>query len=270
MRIFGIALVLATVVATPARAAERAVKTPSGQPEMVFPNALASDVGAKLASACMDLGWQISNQSTNAVTCEVPMGVWQSAMTQMLIGNSYSTTPKGYVGVNIVQLGSNVRAQGRAWVETQMAFGQMRQHQYTDDKTFDNLLGLLGRAGGELPPGTTFTTNYIGFDNEPSSAQTSGLLVMKVYPTSPGDVAGLLVGDQIVKVDGKGFKDQGDFLKKLSRVKTESYPLGVRRNGQEVTLSIRRQTRPPVGSPQWNVLMGKDTTAVTAPVAVAR
>lgn len=261
-------IVFVALLATATSAlAERPIKTPSGQPESIFYQTTAAETGAKLASQCMDLGWQVANQSTNQVTCEVPMGMWKSVLTQMLIGNSYSTSPKTYIAVNIVQVGNNVRAQARAWAETQMAFGQMRQHQYADDNTFTSLVGFLGKAGGELPEGTTFTGNYMGFDHDPATANTSGLTVTQVFPTSPAHVAGMKVGDQVVKVDGKGFKNQADFAKKLNRVKSASYDVLVRRGGQEVKLTLQRMTRPPVGSASWKILTGKAPEATAAAIA---
>jgi hypothetical protein len=255
----------AAIAASTSALAERSIITPSGQPEAVFYKTTVAEAGAKLASTCMDLGWQVSAQTSNQVTCEVPMGMWQSVMTQMLIGNSYSTTPKGYVAINLVQLNDNVRAQGRAWAQTQMAFGQMQEHQYTDDGTFNNLLGFMGKAGGVLPIGTRFTGTYLGFENEDASNNTSGLNITVVYPTSPAERAGMKVGDQVVRIDGKGFKNATDFSKKLANIRTATYPVTVRRNGQEMVLTLTREARPTVGSPEWHVLMaGTPAEAATA------
>jgi len=252
-----ISFILLAVIGTSPALAERSIVTPSGQPEAVFHNATVADASAKVASTCMDLGWQVASQTPNQVTCEVPMGMWQSVMTQVLIGNSYSTTPKSFVAINLVQLNTNVRAQSRAWTETQMAFGQMRQHQFKDDKTFENLMGFLSRAGAQPPQGTRFTGNWVGFDTDPASNNTSALTVTKVFPTSPAEAGGLKVGDQVIRIDGNDFKNAADFQKKLKRIKSATYSLTIRRGGQEITLNLQRMSRPAVGTPAWNVIMGQ-------------
>lgn len=238
-----------------ALAADRMALTPSGQPEMVFPNTSLSDASGKLVGACMDSGFQVTNQAPNQVTCEVPLTSMKSALTQMLIGNSYSTTPRSYVSVSLAQIGSNVRTQARAWVETQMAFGQVRQQPYIDDKTFNNLLSFLGRAGGALPHGTRFTQTYVGFDASPETSNASAMDVVKVFPTSPGEKAGLLVGDRVTTVNGKGWKDFEDYQKRLRAVKPGTiYSLGVQRAGKQLTLNVVQAVRPTVGSAEWNAL----------------
>lgn len=254
-------------VATATLASDRAVLTLSGQPDVVFQETTLGDAASKIANHCMNAGWQITSQTTNQVVCEVPMGTMQSALTQMLIGNSYSTTPRSFVRVNIAQIGSHTRAQANAWVETQMAFGQVRQQPFSDDKTFNNLMGFLTGAGGQLPPGTRFPGNYIGIDGQPESdGRRVSIPVTKVFPGSPGAEAGLEVGDRILKVNGATFKNQEDFGKKLNKVGASvRYPLVILRDGKEQTLSVIARTRPSVGTPEYDALIQAAKSAAAHP-----
>lgn len=273
MRKILFALVCITLLSSPALA-DRFANTPSGQPEASFSETTLSDAGGKIVSSCMDSGFQVTSQTTNQITCEVPLNSWKSAVTQMLIGNSYSTTPRSYVSVSLAQIGPNVRTQARAWVETQTAFGQNRQHQYTDDATFNNLINFLMRAGADLPHGTTFSGTYLGFDYDAASAKTSALSVIQVTANAPAEKAGMKVGDRIIAVNGKRFKNSDDFTKKLRSVQVgATYPVLVQRDGQEVTLSLVQRTRPTVGSPEYTAMMAdwrsKKAQAETSAVAPA-
>ena len=89
--VFGVTLALAA----PALAA-RQVITPSGQPDALFEANLA-DTMSKLTNACMNKGWAVTSQSPNQLVCEPKVGVFQSALQQLLLGNSYSTTPRSFV-----------------------------------------------------------------------------------------------------------------------------------------------------------------------------
>jgi PDZ domain len=268
VRKFVLVVACATLFTSPALAAGRTAVTPSGQPEGVFANTTLGDAGGKLASVCMDSGFQVTNQTPNQITCEVPLNGFKSAFTQMLIGNSYSTTPRSYVRISLAQIGGNVRIQAHAWVETQMAFGQMRQHQYSDDTTFNNLIDFLLRTGAELPHGTYFTGTYVGFHASPATRDANAFDITKVVPSGPADKAGLLVGDRLVSVNGKAFKNWADFQKKLSTVRLgANYPLIVQRDGREVTLTVLQQTRPTVGTPEYTALRAKEQAS--APLAAA-
>lgn len=210
----------------------REVITPSGLPEVIFPATPSADVASKVASHCMDAGWQVTSQQNNQIVCEVPMNAMRSVLTQALIGNSYSTTPRQFVKVNIAQIGDHSRAQAMAWVETQMVFGQMRQQPFTDDNTFNNLIGFLTAAGGELPPGSQFPGIYIGFGGQAESdGKGVSAVVLLVTPGTPGEEAGLLTGDRIMKVNGSTFKSMEDFTKKLSKLSVGlRYPLLIKGN----------------------------------------
>lgn len=241
-----------------APAAAQMAHTPSGQPEVAFNATTVTDAEGKIASACMDRGWTVTAQTANEVTCQIPFGGFKQALAGALLGNAYSTPPNVYAQFNLAQVGDNVRAQAHAWMETQMAFGQVRQMAYTDDKTKTGLMSLMASAGGSLPDGTTFTGNYLGIDNNPSDQ--SALTLTHVFSGTPAADAGLNVGDQITAINGKGFKNPDDFGKRLNKIKEPTYTITVNRQGQSMTFTVQRRGRPAVGTPEYAALMAEAKT----------
>lgn len=237
-------------------AAERRVITPSGQPDVTFPSATLEQASGQIVSLCMNRGWQVVSQTTNQVVCEIPQNFGTTLVQQLLLGNSYSTTPRTFTRVSLAQVGANVRAQAAAWAETQMAFGQVRQHQYTDDATMDNLTMMLATAGGELPAGTRFTGTYLGIEGTAQvQGRTATLPVRHVYANSTAAEAGLQVGDVITKLRNRTFQNEEEFTGRLNRIRNgERFPLTVRRNGQELTLNLVSRARPSVGSAEYEAL----------------
>jgi membrane-associated protease RseP (regulator of RpoE activity) len=240
------------VLASAAIAGKPAATTPSGLPEAVFDSTTLADATGKISSECMDKGWQVTNQTTNQVSCQVPFGGLKQALAGALLGNAYSTPPNVYVQVNLAEVGENVRAQARAWMETQMAFGQTRTMQYDDSKTKTNLMSFLVSAGATLPDGTVFNTPWMGFTDLPTD--TTALNVTQIFTNSPAAQAGLKIGDQITAINGKNFKSIADFGNRLGKIKDTTYAVTVMRGGQPLTLTIQRASIPAVGTPEYAAL----------------
>jgi hypothetical protein len=218
----------------------------------VFSETTLMDAAGKVASKCMDRGWQITSQTSNQVTCQIPFGGFKQALAGALIGNAYSTPPNIYAAFNLAQVGGDVRAQARAWMETQMAFGQVRQMQYTDNKTKVNLMNFLVEAGAALPNGTVFNVAWIGVTGHKSD--TTVMNVTHVFSNSPAAQAGVKIGDQITAVDGKGFKNNADLSNRLSKISGASFPITVVRDGQTITLTLQRRSVPAVGTAEYAAL----------------
>jgi hypothetical protein len=254
-------------MAMPAMAADRAVVTPSGQPDAMFRGSSTADAASKIANSCMNQGWQVTEQSPTQVTCEVHVSAMKSALQQVLLGNAYSTTPRTFIRVSIAAVGDNARAQAIAWTETQMAFGQTRQNQYSDNATFNNLEGFLIKAGGELPPGTHFAGIFLGFAGEPQmNGNEVAIPVTSVVAGGPGAAAGLRPGDQITEVNGARFKNMEDFHKHLNKIGVGNrFPITIVRNGQKLTLHPIAATRPPVGTPEYEALVAAAKVPSAAP-----
>src|SRR5207237_10483900 len=133
-------------------------------------------------------------------TCQVPFGGFKQALAGALLGNSYSTPPNVYAAFSMAQVGSNVRVQARAWMETQMAFGQVRTMQYDDSKSKTGLMSFLTAAGAQLPNGTVFNTPWIGIANRKDDTNT--LNVTHIFNGSHAQQAGRAIGEQITGTNG--------------------------------------------------------------------
>jgi hypothetical protein len=242
-----------SVVSTPVLAADKFFQTPSGQPEVTFKDTSLGDAASKVANNCMNAGWMIASQGSNQVVCEIRMDLMRSALTQVLIGNSYSTTPRSFVRVSMAQVGADVRAQANAWVETQMAFGQMRQQPYDDANTFNRLMNFLASAGGSLTPGSRRQGVLVGFAAQPEAigGDKVALNVNLVGKGTPAEKSGLRIGDRIFKVNGKSIKSMDDFIGKVGKVSYGAmYPLLITRDGAEQTLMLEARPWPVSGSPE--------------------
>jgi membrane-associated protease RseP (regulator of RpoE activity) len=245
-------LVSVAMISFPALAADRFFQTPSGQPEVTFKDTSLADAASKVANNCMNEGWMIASQGTNQVVCEIQMDLMRSALTQVLIGNSYSTTPRSFVRVSMAQIGTDVRAQANAWVETQMAFGQMRQQPYEDANTFNRLMSFLTSSGGTLTPGSQRMGVFVGFGGQPEGTGEKAIIKVRMITSgSPAEKAGLQVGDTILKVNRKSVNNMNDFIEKVSKVSYGMmYPLLIIRDGAEQTLMLEARPWPVSGSPE--------------------
>ncbi|MGD9979570.1 MAG: hypothetical protein AB7H66_03185 [Hyphomonadaceae bacterium] len=125
--------------------------TPSGRPEAVFAGRTVEEVQGLIASGCMDRGHMVVNSTPNQVQCQIEMGALQSALTQALIGNSYSTTPQQFVRFVITPASGNMRVQAQMWVQTQMAFGQMQTQEVNGAQQFNSVQSFLISMGGVAP-----------------------------------------------------------------------------------------------------------------------
>ena len=68
-------------------------------------------------------------------------------MLQVLIGNSYSTTPVAKFRSTSYQDGADVKTVTTGWVETQMAMGQVRQIPMNNNDAQNDLQAMLNSLG---------------------------------------------------------------------------------------------------------------------------
>jgi len=247
--------------------------TPSGRPDALFPGMTADTAQAKIASYCMDKAMTVVSTSPGQVVCEAKMGMMQSVLSQMLIGNSYSTPPRQLIRFNVVSLGADARVQANAWIETQMAFGQMRQEALDGDKINDGLESILLGAGGSLPAGTRIKSGaaYLGFQGSPE-VRNAGRSQFSVWPVkgfqadSPAKEAGVQIGDVITKVNGERVKGDDEMGTRLARMMHSGKPdfaLTVERNGVEQTITVPMRERPALKVPTSLADLKGEATAGT-------
>lgn len=132
----------AGVIAAPASAA----------PVDVFFAGTPAEVGAKLANMCASGGSTVFEQDQFHITCGRTMDGLSGALTQALLGNSYSTTPQQKIRFGLIAGEGFTRVQATAWIETQMAFGQLRQEPMSGKRIEQQIRDGLVRQGGTLTP----------------------------------------------------------------------------------------------------------------------
>lgn len=121
-------------------------QTSSGKPEGVYPNHTSEQVIEALVQNCNEKGLMVEEQTKNNVVCSREMQGGGAIFTQALIGNSYSTTPLQKVRYSVSKFKTGTKVWADAWVETQMALGQVRKMPYDDNKTKNNLQSVLDQA----------------------------------------------------------------------------------------------------------------------------
>ncbi len=241
-----IILGVSALCAMPAIASQKFAVTPSGATEMLFPGP-ASDVASKLSSRCMDIKWTVVSSSNTEILCEAPLGTGQSMVTQLLLGNSYSTPPRRFFKFNVVERSGIARVQPSGWIETQMAFGQMKRVDFTDARFHNGMMGFMAAAGGKPPVGTTYPNHVVmGFDGElVPNGKNFGLRVKQVRPSTPAERAGLQAGDIVLKIAGKDYKNDDEHLDALEKAaKSQTYSVDVLRGREKLTFTLDREFRP--------------------------
>lgn len=124
-------------------------ETPSGRAEGVFTGVGLNWVSSRLAGVCMNDGSMVEQPNQNTVICSKTMTGGQAVMAQMAVGNSYSTTPVQKVRFSMVPQPDGVRVVAFQWVESQMAFGQIRQQELNANHQRNDLQQLLWSLGAK-------------------------------------------------------------------------------------------------------------------------
>ena len=127
----------------------------SGRPEAVFVGQSPSMVLGRLAGLCMDRQGVVVGQDSNQVVCQKDLEPGNALLAQFLIGNEYSTTPVLKIRFSAAQIGIDTRVQVYEWLETQMAFGQVRTIEMNNNNEFNKVEQMLIQLGGqvqEAPP----------------------------------------------------------------------------------------------------------------------
>ena len=244
-----LALAAATLPASPALADEPYAVTPSGRTEAIFDLGV-TDTSDKIANGCADMGWTLVSSTSTIVTCEIQLGVMQSALAQLALGNSYSTPPKQYLRFNIAGAGRSSRVQTTGWIETQMAFGQVRTMEMTAASYHNNVMAWFEALGGRFPPGTTYPNHaYIGFFSENAKGE-QGVRLANIVAGSPADRAGLQEGDVVTRLARERIKTVDDLLDGMRKaVREPTYELEVMRDGKTLKLTVEREFKAAVAAP---------------------
>lgn len=124
-------------------------QTQSGHPEGVFKNESLEVVKGKLIEACGARSWTVFEAGSNQVVCGKTMEGGSAILTQLAIGNSYSTTPQQKIRFTVFQLNADVKVTSYQWVETQMAFGQTKTQELNSTAQNNSVQNMLFQIGAE-------------------------------------------------------------------------------------------------------------------------
>lgn len=106
-------------------------ETASGNPEVDIKSSSKQLIKDKIILAQTTTGWNLEQESESILTfvkTEDPTSM-RSVMTQALIGNAYSTTPKYETKYVITQNGDNVyKVMSTTSVSSQNAYGQVNKY----------------------------------------------------------------------------------------------------------------------------------------------
>ncbi|MCL4315343.1 MAG: hypothetical protein M1527_00435 [Gammaproteobacteria bacterium] len=144
-------VVVASVLALTACAPQQALlkSTVSGYPEGSFSNSTVEVVRSKLIDGCSSRGILVQEAAGNQVVCGKTMDGGDAVLAQMLVGNSYSTTPERKIRFVIYQSGSDVKVSAQQWIESQMAFGQVRRQELNSNNQKNDIQQFLFSLGAQ-------------------------------------------------------------------------------------------------------------------------
>ncbi|MDC9594080.1 hypothetical protein [Xenorhabdus sp. IM139775] len=96
-----------------------------------------------LTTYCNEHGFMVMEATESTILCSKETEGMASIMTQMAIGNSYSTTPVVKLRFSIGEVDKKVKVWADTWVETQMTMGQINQMKLNDNSTINALQDRL-------------------------------------------------------------------------------------------------------------------------------
>lgn len=118
-------------------------QTASGKPEAEFPTYSVKQVMNGLVGMCNSSGLMIDSQADNYIVCSKTLEGGQALLTQMAIGNSYSTTPQNKVRFSVSSFKNGTKVYADMWSETQMALGQVNKVPLEGNKAKNDIQKLL-------------------------------------------------------------------------------------------------------------------------------
>lgn len=249
--------------------------TPSGNSEVFFgepPEAVAQ----KIANACMNRGWAVSNVSSSELTCEARLNEQQSIMGQLLLGNAHSTAPRRFLRFSIAEQDHRSRVQGSGWLELQLVGGQVNRSDISNQAQFRNsLMFFLTAAGGKVPPGTRYPNHAdLGVNGHKVVIdRQAALFVDQLSSGGAAERAGIQAKDIIFRVAGKRVWDERSLLSGTEKAAEKpSFEVELFRGEAKKKVELAREFRAPATEtvePFQISKMGVETASLSTPPSLA-
>lgn len=132
---------------------QRIAETQSGLPEIDIATTDKPLVKELIVSRNASKGWLLESESGSSLLFSVTdtSGSFSAALTQVLIGNSYSTPPKYEANYIITTIGNRTKVIVNLSVSTQMAFGQIKKYPLNNNNdVFNAVQGQLIKIKQEI------------------------------------------------------------------------------------------------------------------------
>lgn len=132
------AILLCAVTTAACTTVERVTQTPSGRPEVTVAGSSIENMSAALLRGMQDRGYMLQNQQPNSILFTREMEGGHAILAQLMIGNSYSTTPQMEIRFTLAEQPAGIRVIANISMSTQMALGQIRRHDLRDNNNYFN------------------------------------------------------------------------------------------------------------------------------------
>jgi regulator of sigma E protease len=96
------------------------------------------------------------------------------------------------------------------------------------------------------------------------------VIIQKIAPASPAEMAGLLPGDRFVQVAGREIDSIATVTEAISQNLGKEITVVVLRDGQEITLALTPRVNPPKGEGSMGVLLGNARQPIPPAAAIER
>ena len=120
---------------------ERRYSTPSNSPEVTV-NASKEEITNYLLSALIDIGYSVTDQSTNNLELERNLQGNEEFLVDMTIGNAYSNN-KRISKFTFIDTSKGVRVIWKQFYEANMIFGQTNEVEITNNQVFNQIMDFL-------------------------------------------------------------------------------------------------------------------------------
>lgn len=165
MKMFNLMTIAVLVSSCASSGSQSQLTTHSGQPE-IFIKRQMTEVKNRMVQGCVSNGGMLENISDSVTICAYQdNNIMRSALTQLAIGNSYSTTPLTKIQFTYLPQENGTKIYAQLWLETQMALGQTRRVPLRNGKLLAQVQTNLERIKRELEAKNISSTPTIQNNN---------------------------------------------------------------------------------------------------------
>lgn len=125
------------------------VHTQSGYAEGIFEGLTMDEVSSRITERCINKGFTVEDSNKNSVVCSKEETGGGAVLAQLMIGNSYSTTPVSKIRFVMIHKNQQTRVVAYPSMSTQMAFGQVKSVEMNSANTRNNIQKAFAEMGAK-------------------------------------------------------------------------------------------------------------------------